>query len=276
MPELVQLPAIANAPLSVVLLAQHADAPVAEVVASWVARLDKLDREYEILLVFARHIDPEGTLAATLSAAHPPIRILCHPSRRGVGAALSAGIAAAQHPLLFYTECDRQYHGADLRQLLGEIDKVHLVSGFRKWQRAPGWVRWLGRIYRGLARVLFGYPLEPLLGWLGWKEHAYRWLVRVLFGVRMSDVNCAFRLCRRDIFARIPVQSDGPFVHVEILAKANFLGFYMNDEVPVPYRPRIAGDTAAGEPSRLLADAYRVFSEADFGPPVLPEQSATG
>src|SRR5262249_39445601 len=174
-----------------------------------------------------------------------------------------------RHPLFFYTRCDRQYPPGALPRLLEEIDKVHLVSGYRKWQPVPRWLSVLGRIYRTVLRVLFGLPLEPLPGWLGWRQHAYGCGARVFYGVRMHDVNCLFRLMRRSIFTRLPLQSDGPFVHVEILAKANFLGYYMNDEIHLAYRPRHEVDPHG----RILADALRVFRQPDFGPAVPPAAS---
>src|SRR5207247_2116077 len=97
-------------------------------------------------------------------------------------------------------------------------------------------------------------------------------LVRLFFGVRIVDVGSEFKLFRRAVFTRIPLQSDGPFVHVEILAKANFLGRLMA-EVPISYRPDPAGTTAA-QPlidRQVLAEARRVFRDPDFGPTKLVE-----
>ena len=141
--------------------------------------------------------DHTGELLERLAARHPRLKILRHPSTLGAGACLRTGLAAAKHPLFFYSTCDQQYQPADLRRLLEVIDKVHVVSGYRKWQAPPCQVAWLGRIYRGLVRIVFGYPLEPLPGWLGWRDHLHSWLARAFFGVRFHDVNCLFRLFRR-------------------------------------------------------------------------------
>jgi hypothetical protein len=108
-----------------------------------------------------------------------------------------------------------------------------------------------------------------LPGWLGWQRHLGRLAVRALFGVRNRDVACPFRLIRREIFARIPLQSDGPFVHVEILAKANFLGKVLGEEVPLGDRNRPV--TAAARPDApgvgsVVREACRLFRHADFGP----------
>jgi hypothetical protein len=92
-------------------------------------------------------------------------------------------------------------------------------------------------------------------------------LARVLFGVRQHDITCPFRLHRRDIFARIPLQSDGPFVHVEILAKANFLGLVMGEEVPLlpGHYPPLKDRLGHEERRQLLADARRVIRRPNVG-----------
>src|SRR5262249_46653834 len=149
---------------------------------------------------------------------------LRHGERRGDGAALRTALGTARYPLLFYTACDPRYRPADLRRLLKEIDRVHLVSGYRAGRPVPRFWRWVGAVRRGRGRVVLAHAAPPLPGWLGWKRHFGRLLVRMFFGVRNQDVTCPFRLVRRSIFGRIPLQSDGGFVHVEILAKANFLG----------------------------------------------------
>src|SRR5262249_56088364 len=116
------------------------------------------------------------------------------------------------------------YAGEEVGRVVGEMGRVGVGAGFRLWQRMPLGLRVLGWLYRLFLRVVFAHTPEPLPGWLGWREHRYRLLARVLFGLRSQDVNCPFRLYRREVFDRIPVQSDGDFANVEVLAKANFLG----------------------------------------------------
>lgn len=273
MPEFPPLPPVAGEPISVVLLARGDQAQVEEAAGHWAAYLETLSRPHEILLADDAATDRTAVLAGSLASRSPHVRVLRDPERRGVGAALRIGIAAARHPLLFYTSCDGQYAPADLKQLLGEIDKVHLITGYRAGRPVPLGLRVIGQAYRGLARVLFGLPLEPLPGWLGWQAYAHRLLARMVFGVRLHDISCPFRLFRRAIFARIPIQSDGVFAHVEIIAKANFLGCLVS-EAPVTHRPPAAGEAPGEEETtkHIRAEAYRVFCEPDFGPVQVPEE----
>jgi glycosyltransferase involved in cell wall biosynthesis len=264
MPDLKPLPPIADQPISTILLAHNDEAHLEAVVAEWITLLDGLKREYELLLVDDGSTDRTAVIADSITSRFGQLRVLRHDEHRGKGAALRTGLAAATKPLVFYTTADRQYQPADFKRLLAEIDKVHLVSGFRCWQPVPPVLRWLGRAWRLFLRVFLSLTPEPLPGWLGWREHLYRALCRVVFAIRLQDMNCAYRLCRREIFGRIPIQSEGDFVHTEILAKANFLGCYMNDEVPIPYRPR---EDRVRE--HMRQDWRRVFSHPDFGPPLL-------
>jgi glycosyltransferase involved in cell wall biosynthesis len=264
------LPPIAKEPLSVLLLARNDCNDLVDVLTGWAAHLDGLGREYEIIIVDDGSTDGTVSMISLLIQGWPQARVLGHSEPRGVGAALRTGIAGARFPLLFYTTCDRQFQPADLDRLLGGIDQVHLVSGFRKFAVAPWPLRWLGWVYRSFMRVLLGDSPTPLPGWLGWSGHFRYVLARLLFGVRFHDVDCPFRLFRRSIFERIPIQSDGPFAQVEILAKANFLGCLMSDE-PVPCRPEADGSGKLHAPWRqTVKEISQLLSRADFGPAILP------
>jgi glycosyltransferase involved in cell wall biosynthesis len=237
---------IAQAPLSVVLPAYNGEASLEKVLTNWQTFLDSLGRDYEVIVVDDGSSDSSAELATTLAMKNPRLRFLQHQSSQGIGASLRTGLGAAQFPLFFYTECSNCYEPSDLGQLLEVIDKVDLVSGCRS-----------GRS----ARQRTSLP----------SHYAYRGLLRFLFGLRLKDVDCSFKLFRRSIFARIPIQSDGPFVHAEILAKANFLGCIMT-EVPVRYEPNRGADGLHPALARWRTDALRVFRHPDFGPARLPEQ----
>lgn len=149
-----------------------------------------------------------------------------------------------------------------------QIDHVHLLSGYRAGVRVPLPWRVVGWLWRVICVVLFSYWPQPLPGWLGWRRHLGWLLVRIFFGLRMHDVSCPFRLMRRDILARMPVQSNGSFAHVELLAKANFLSCLMGEEMPIPVVP----GAYRGDAGELFREARQLFNHPDFGPPVLPAE----
>jgi glycosyltransferase involved in cell wall biosynthesis len=287
MPAFPKLPPVSREPLSVVLLARDDAAGAEAVLAGWAKFLDARGTDYEVVVVDDGSAD--GTPQLVEALASPRLRVLRHDAPRGEGAALRTGLQAARYPLLFYTLCKPEYRPEDLGKLLErpfvheepdradtppaqpdkEIDHVHLISGFRAGVKVPGPLRVAGGAWRVVCRVVFSYSPQPLPGWLGLRRHLGWLLARTFFGLRYHDVLCPFRLLRRDLLARLPIQSDGPFAHAELLAKANFLGAVMGEEQPLdvtpgPYR----GDFRA-----IWKEARRVFDHPDFGPPVLPDSS---
>jgi glycosyltransferase involved in cell wall biosynthesis len=263
-----QRPPIATEPISLVLPAYNAAAHVEKVARFWHAQLTALARPFEIILVDDGSTDDTPMLADMLPTHLSHIQVIHHSTPQGFGAALRAGIALAKHPLLAYMPCDEQYDPADFARLLGEIDKVDLVIGYRQWLPVPPVLRGLGMVYRVFVRIIFGIPLEPLKSWLGDHGQSKRWFARLAFGLRVHDVESAFCLFRRAIFERMPIQSNGPFAQVEILAKANFLGCLMAEE-SVSYRAPsgspLWSSLTGGE--TFLSEARRLFREPSFGAP---------
>jgi len=267
MPEIPKLQPMATQPMSVVLLAHNAESHLEAVVADWVTFLNGLDRDYELLVIDDGSTDRTAALAESLGGQFQRLRVLRHASHQGEGAALRTAFAAARFPLLAYAPCDPRYQPSDLTRLMKHIDEVHLISGYRAGRLVPLFWRAVGAVCRMTSRLVFSHSLTPLPGWLGWKGHLGQWLSRALFGVRNRDVLCPFRLLRRDILARIPIQSDGPFAHVEVLAKANFLGLILGEEVPLGDRQRPVPAEPRGQLGQYVREANRLMSHPDFGPP---------
>jgi glycosyltransferase involved in cell wall biosynthesis len=270
----------------VVLLAHNQANHLETVLAAWVTFLNGLDRDYEVIVVDDGSTDGSGDRAEKLASSYRRVQILRHAAPQGEGAALRTALAVACHPLLFYTLCDPHYQPADLGKLLRkradpskpdlELDHVHVLSASRGGRPMPRPWRLTGLLWRIFCRVMFTQAPQRLPGWLGWKRHLARMLVRVLFGVRYHDIACPFRLHRREIFARFPLQSDGPFVHVEVLAKANFLGLVMGEEVPLApsHYPPLRDHSRSAELRQWLADARRVIWQPKFNAGAVDSGSA--
>src|SRR5213075_2967894 len=71
-------------------------------------------------------------------------------------------------------------------------------------------------------------------------SYLYNSMVKVAFGLRMRDVNFAFKLIRRAVIEHIDLESEGSFIDVELLAKAQRLGFNII-QFGVDYFPRDRG-----------------------------------
>ena len=100
-------------------------------------------------------IDDGSTDATPQLTAVPRdrVQVLRHETRLGEGAALKSGLAVARYPLLFYTVCDPAYRPADFKRLLAEIDKVHLISGYRAARQVPLLPRLFGAVLSFVSRI---------------------------------------------------------------------------------------------------------------------------
>jgi glycosyltransferase involved in cell wall biosynthesis len=260
--------------LSFLLPVHNQAGTLQHVMSVWSGTLKSLERPYEILIIDDASTDATNRILEGMVDRIGNLRVLKHTERRGYGAAIRTGLAAAQQPLIFYTGCDYSYEPADLKVLLHHIEhtdpetgrKLEVVNGYRVAVPVSGWPKYASRIWRGFLRVAFGLQVPPRRGFLGESAHRYALLVRALFGVRVGDIDSKFKLFRKRIFERIPIQSDGDFVHAEILAKANFLGCLM-DEAPIAARP--SSFTAHAEPPPPVSrgkELRRVFFRPNFGP----------
>lgn len=234
-----ELPKIADAPLSVVLLAADVGDELGAVVQNWLDWLGQRPGESEVLVVVP---DAEATNQRALHS-DPRLRIIRHVAPPGNGACLQSAVALARHPQLLTATADRQFQPGDASKLLEQIDQVHLVCGCRV-AAPPYWLRALGLVKRVLTRILLGYADEPRASWLGWRGLWQRCRIRVVFGVKLNDAECSFRLYRTEVLRRFPIQSQGNFAQVEVVAKANHLGCWMA-EVPVSWLPRMRNDPDA-------------------------------
>jgi glycosyltransferase involved in cell wall biosynthesis len=263
MPDLPERPPIAQAPLSLILFAHNAGSDLEDVVAAWDGYLSTLARPYEILLVDDGSSDETGARAESLTGQTPSLRVLRHELPRGIGAALRTGLGQARYPLLVTAPCAKQYQPGDLYRALESIDQVDLVTGYRIGRPLPYWLSIWDGGRRILGRIFLGASLEPRGCWLGLNGWRRRFMARWLFGVRVQDPECSYRLCRREIFDRLPIQSDSSFALIEILAKANHLECIMA-EVPVSWVPARHSSHAPGE-TNIAQEMRRLFFKPEFG-----------
>jgi glycosyltransferase involved in cell wall biosynthesis len=206
-----------------------------ETVTSALAVLADLTDSYEVIVVDDGGRDRTGEIADRLAAGNPRVRVIHHPDNRGYGAALRSGFAAAQYPLIALVDGGNQFDLGELAILLRALDRGDVVSGYRIMSRDPVIRRMSAFLYNRLARVLFRIPVR--------------------------DVNCGFKVYRRDLVERLlpELHSTGGLINVEMLARARKLGVTVT-EVGVHHFPREAGQPTGSTP-RVFARALRELLE---------------
>jgi glycosyltransferase involved in cell wall biosynthesis len=215
--------------LSYFFPAHNEEANLAGLVEEALATLPGLADTFEIIVVDDGSKDRTPAIADELAAAHPDVvRAVHHEVNQGYGAALRSGLAAARYELVAFTDGDRQFKVADLGRLterLAEPDAPAVVAGYRIKRADP------------LIRTIYA--------------RLYRLANRVFFGLRVTDVDCACKLFRRESLEGLRVESGGAFFSAELLIKLEAAGRSVA-EVGVPHYPRTAGSPTGAKPSVVL------------------------
>jgi glycosyltransferase involved in cell wall biosynthesis len=155
---------------------------------------------FEVIVVNDGSRDNTGEVLAGLQRHYGErLRVITHEANRGYGGALRSGFAAARLPLVFYTDGDGQYDPGELPKLLALMKPgIGLVNGF-KLERHDPWHRIvIGRLYNQFARFMFR--------------------------IRIRDIDCDFRLIRRELLEDIHLTSTSGTICVELVRKIEISG----------------------------------------------------
>ena len=136
--------------------------------------LKDLSADFEVIIVNDGSSDATGRIADEIAGENESVKVVHHPKNLGYGAALQSGFKAATKELVFYTDGDGQFDIAEMPPLIELIKGYDIVSCYRI-NRQDNLIR-------------------KINGW-GWSN-----LGCLLFGMRVRDVDCAFKLYRREIF----------------------------------------------------------------------------
>ncbi|HSO93175.1 MAG TPA: glycosyltransferase family 2 protein [Candidatus Dormibacteraeota bacterium] len=216
--------------ISAVLPAFNEEGNLEHAVARTAEALAKRTSAFEIIVVDDGSQDGSAALLDRLKSTHPSLRVIRHPRNRGYGAAVRSGVSAAQLPWVFMMDADNQFDPSDIEVLVCHTAEADIVTGYRKQRRDP------------LPRRLNAW--------------AFFSLVRLLFGRQVRDVNCAFKLLRRDILTRMDLRSNGALINTEVFVLARRQHARIV-EVPVNHYARTSGKQTGADPRVVL----RAFKE---------------
>ena len=206
---------------------------VARTVENALDVLKKLGIDFEIIVVDDGSSDGTGHIADEMAGRENRVKVVHHQRNLGYGAALQSGFKAAGKELVFYTDGDGQFDINEMPPLLPLMEQYDIVSCYRLNRR------------------------DSLIR----KINAWCWtkLVCLLFGLRLRDIDCAFKLYKREIFDHIELSSTGALIDAEILARAARRGYRITQK-GVHHYPRMAG-AQTGAKFRVIFLAFRELFE---------------
>ncbi|MBI2324595.1 MAG: glycosyltransferase family 2 protein [Chloroflexi bacterium] len=220
------------ASLSFFFPAYNEELTVEAVVREGLAKLPRFTDDIEIVVVDDGSTDRTGAIADRLAAEDARVRVVHHRPNRGYGGAVRSGIGSATREHVFFTDGDLQFDLDDLERLIPRLGRAEVVVGYREKRADP-------------AKRLF-------IAWV------YNTLIRILFLAPFRDVDCAFKLFKRDVFTRVPlsrVRSNGAFFSPELLLVLRAAGVRI-EQVGVRHFPRRFGEEK-GATMRVVLRAIR-------------------
>ena len=206
---------------------------IASTVAKAIPIIKQITPKYQVIVVNDGSKDNSSEVLAKLRQKYPFIEVINHPVNRGYGAAIKSGFYAAKYPWITFNDGDGQFDFSD-------------ITKFIETQQRTG------------ADVVIGYYLgrqvSPLriIGSKIWELAVF-----LLFGLRVTDIDCGFKLISKKVVDTIPkLEAErGPFISSEFLIKTKKAGFKIA-EVGVRHYPRHAG-AATGAQLKVILSGLR-------------------
>lgn len=206
---------------------------IGSLVASADAVAQELTDDYEIIVVDDGSKDNSRELLIQLKNKYPTLKLIFHNANGGYGAALCSGFYNAAKDLVFYTDGDGQYDVYDLRKLFPIMQEgIDVVNGYKISRNDP------------FHRVIIGI--------------LYFRIMRLLFNFHIRDVDCDFRLMRRNIFEHIVLYHNSGVICLELIKKLELAG-YRFAEFPVHHYHRTYGKSQFFNFKRLFKTALNIF-----------------
>lgn len=189
--------------------------------------------DFEVIIVNDGSVDDTDRVVAELAARFGPrLRVLCHGSNQGYGAAVRSGFQAATKDYVFYTDGDGQYDVTELPRLVEALRPgIGLVNGYKTSRSDVFYRIWIGKVYL--------------------------WTVRRLFRLAVRDADCDFRLVKRSLLEGVSLDCTSGTICVELVRKLEDTGCGVV-EVPVRHLPRLYGRSQFFRPKNLIQSLWQL------------------
>jgi glycosyltransferase involved in cell wall biosynthesis len=208
--------------------------------------IQKIAKNWEIILINDGSKDKTGEILQKIQAKYPQnIRIVTHNPNRGYGGAFKSGLYAASYQWIAFTDADGQF---DFNDIYGLVEKQQKTK----------------------ADMVIGYYLGRKVSFFRiWGSKVWQLAVFILFGLKVTDIDCGFKLMSKKVVDTIPrLESErGPFITSEFLIKAKKSNFKI-EEVGVHHFARLEGEATGTKLNVVLAgfkDLFRLWFKINLG-----------
>jgi len=193
---------------------------------------------YEIVIVESGSTDATGALADSLAKSNPRVRVVHEGAKLGFGSGLRRGYAEARYDWLWLVTADLPFPLEAFDEAATHLGTCDAVLSYRASDDRSAFRRLQSAVFNTLVRVTLGLPFR--------------------------SVNSAFKLLRRALIRRFPLESNGWLIDAEMLywlrkSRAPYA------EIAVPLVERTAGESTVGmlTPVVMLSELVRFVRTKD-------------
>ncbi len=179
--------------LSVFFPAYNEEDIIEKTVVDAVRFLSGFSDDWEIIVVDDGSADRTAEIVQRFGSQEPRVRVVRHDRNRGYGAALRTGFTSAAKDVVFFCDADGQFNIAELAEFAPALAAAPVVAGYRIARSDPRHRLFIAK--------------------------AYHFVIGMIFGVWLRDIDCAFKLLRREALQGLNLESDGAFISCELVIK---------------------------------------------------------
>ena len=192
--------------------------------------------EYEIIAVNDGSSDRTGPILEELAKSFEYLKVVNHPQNLGYGGALTSGVKDARFEWVLMMDSDGQFRINSLGDMFRYVPDYDIIIGYRHKRADP------------FHRIIIG--------------KTYTLLVCLLFGLRLKDMNCGFKLFKKEVLDLDDTVCHAGAFYTGIFAKVKAKNCRIK-EIPVDHFPRKKGKPT-GVNSKVVCDAMKDLFRLNF------------
>lgn len=207
--------------ISIVFPAYNEEANLKHVLKDALEVGSDLNVPFEIIVVNDGSTDSTKSYVESLQKKNKNVALINHEINKGYGQTLVDGFRAAKHEWVFFSDSDRQFDLREINKLKPFTNDADLIIGYRENRKDNGMRKFNAYLFRLTARVIFN--------------------------LKFKDIDCAFKLIKKEVIDEIELNSTSALINTELLHKSSRKN-YKIVEVPVTHFPRVEGKATGANP----------------------------
>jgi len=221
-----------NISISVFIPCYNEEQNIGSLLEKTIRFLPEISSDYEIIVVDDGSSDSTYEIAQNIAKENPNVKVIRHVKNKGYGAALRTGFLNSKKDHIFFTDGDNQFDITELSKLIPYTNNYDIVAGFRI-NRRDNFIRKIN-------------------------EFCFNRLVRFLFDLKIRDLNCAFKIYKKEVIDNLTIRSSLAFINSEMLIRAKKKGYGIK-EVGVTHYPREWGRQTGANLKVILGTFSELF-----------------